>query len=126
MRRHAELSALLPRAVLLRVVGLCPAVRAEERSVARTACRRRPMVRRTWHRRDASPQLRNRCRRRTGMERARVRDCRTRSAATTADGDALMPVITISRMYGSGGSEVAERVARALGWALFDNAMIDA
>jgi hypothetical protein len=37
-----------------------------------------------------------------------------------------MPVITISRMYGSGGSEVAERVARALGWALFDNAMIDA
>ena len=37
-----------------------------------------------------------------------------------------MPVITISRMYGSEGSEVAERVARTLGWALFDNAMIDA
>jgi CMP/dCMP kinase len=37
-----------------------------------------------------------------------------------------MPVITISRMYGSGGSEVAERVALTLGWALFDNAMIDA
>lgn len=37
-----------------------------------------------------------------------------------------MPVITISRMYGSGGSEVAERVAQVLGWALFDNAMIDA
>jgi len=37
-----------------------------------------------------------------------------------------MPVITISRMYGSAGSEVAERVARSLGWALFDNAMIDA
>jgi cytidylate kinase len=37
-----------------------------------------------------------------------------------------MPVITISRMYGSGGSEVAERVARALGWSLFDNAMVDA
>jgi len=37
-----------------------------------------------------------------------------------------MPVITISRMYGSGGSEVAERVATALGWTLFDNAMIDA
>lgn len=37
-----------------------------------------------------------------------------------------MPVITISRMYGSGGSEVAERVAAALGWPLFDNAMIDA
>src|SRR5690348_14061108 len=29
-------------------------------------------------------------------------------------------------MYGSGGSEVAELVAHALGWALFDNAMIDA
>jgi cytidylate kinase len=29
-------------------------------------------------------------------------------------------------MYGSGGSEVAERVALALGWSLFDNAMIDA
>ena len=37
-----------------------------------------------------------------------------------------MPVITISRMYGSGGSEVAERVAGALGWSLFDNAMVDA
>lgn len=37
-----------------------------------------------------------------------------------------MPVITISRMYGSGGSEVAERVASALGWSLFDNALVDA
>lgn len=37
-----------------------------------------------------------------------------------------MPVITISRMYGSGGSEVAERVAGALGWQLFDNELIDA
>src|SRR4051812_30887308 len=37
-----------------------------------------------------------------------------------------MAVITISRMYGSGGSEVAERVAQTLGWSLFDNAMIDA
>jgi cytidylate kinase len=36
-----------------------------------------------------------------------------------------MPVITISRMYGSGGSEVAERVASALGWSLFDNSLID-
>lgn len=37
-----------------------------------------------------------------------------------------MPVVTISRMYGSNGSEVAERVARSLGWSLFDNAMVDA
>ena len=37
-----------------------------------------------------------------------------------------MPFITVSRMYGAGGSEVAARVARALGWALFDNAVIDA
>ena len=37
-----------------------------------------------------------------------------------------MPVITISRMYGSGGSEVAEQVANALGWPLFDDAMVDA
>jgi len=37
-----------------------------------------------------------------------------------------MPVVTVSRMYGSGGSEVAERVAEALGWQLFDNVMIDA
>lgn len=36
-----------------------------------------------------------------------------------------MPVVTISRMYGSGGSEIAERVARALGWELLDNAVID-
>ena len=37
-----------------------------------------------------------------------------------------MPLITVSRMYGSGGSEVAARVAAALGWALLDNAMVDA
>ncbi|HEX4684685.1 MAG TPA: cytidylate kinase-like family protein [Gemmatimonadaceae bacterium] len=37
-----------------------------------------------------------------------------------------MPVITVSRMYGSGGSEVAERIAEKLGWSLFDNAIIDA
>ena len=32
-----------------------------------------------------------------------------------------MPVITISRMFGSGGSEVAARVADTLGWTLLDN-----
>jgi cytidylate kinase len=37
-----------------------------------------------------------------------------------------MPVITVSRMYGSGGSEVAERIAAKLGWPLFDNAMVEA
>jgi cytidylate kinase len=36
-----------------------------------------------------------------------------------------MPIITVSRQYGSGGSEVAERVARALGWTLYDNAVVD-
>jgi cytidylate kinase len=36
-----------------------------------------------------------------------------------------MPIVTVSRQYGSGGSEVAERVARALGWKLYDNAMVD-
>jgi cytidylate kinase len=36
-----------------------------------------------------------------------------------------MPIVTISRQYGSGGSEVAERVARALGWQLYDNAVVD-
>lgn len=37
-----------------------------------------------------------------------------------------MPIITISRLFGSGGSEVAERVSRALGWSLLDNAFVDA
>jgi CMP/dCMP kinase len=37
-----------------------------------------------------------------------------------------MPIVTISRQYGSGGSEVAERVARTLGWKLYDNAVVDA
>jgi cytidylate kinase len=37
-----------------------------------------------------------------------------------------MAVITISRMYGSGGSEVASRLASALGWTLLDNALVDA
>jgi len=37
-----------------------------------------------------------------------------------------MPFITISRMYGSGGSEIAELVARRLGWTLYDNQLVDA
>ena len=37
-----------------------------------------------------------------------------------------MPLITVSRMYGAGGSEIAARVASALGWTLFDNAVVDA
>ena len=36
-----------------------------------------------------------------------------------------MAIVTISRQYGSAGSEVAERVARALGWQLYDNAVVD-
>jgi len=37
-----------------------------------------------------------------------------------------MPIVTISRQYGSGGSEVAAHVAGALGWSLLDNAIVDA
>jgi CMP/dCMP kinase len=37
-----------------------------------------------------------------------------------------MPFVTISRMYGSGGSEIAEKVAHSLGWTLYDNEMVDA
>ena len=37
-----------------------------------------------------------------------------------------MAIVTISRLYGSGGSEVAARVAQSLGWSLLDNAVIDA
>src|SRR5918992_4725437 len=37
-----------------------------------------------------------------------------------------MPVVTISRMFGSGGSDIAARVAQALGWSLLDNAFVDA
>lgn len=36
-----------------------------------------------------------------------------------------MPIVTVSRQYGSGGSEVAERIARALGWKLYDNAVVE-
>ena len=35
-----------------------------------------------------------------------------------------MPIVTISRQFGSGGSEVAERVAASLGWHLYDNAVV--
>ena len=35
-------------------------------------------------------------------------------------------IITVSRMFGSGGSDVAARVARQLGWPLLDNAVVDA
>ena len=37
-----------------------------------------------------------------------------------------MSVVTISRLYGSGGSEIAELVAKELGWSLLDNAVVDA
>lgn len=36
-----------------------------------------------------------------------------------------MPAITISRQYGSGGSDVARLVAEALRWRLVDNAFVD-
>jgi cytidylate kinase len=36
-----------------------------------------------------------------------------------------MSVVTVSRLYGSGGSEIAARVAADLGWALLDNGVID-
>lgn len=36
-----------------------------------------------------------------------------------------MPVITISRMFGSGGSLIAQRVAGTLGWTLLDNAFVE-
>jgi cytidylate kinase len=34
-------------------------------------------------------------------------------------------VITISRQYGAGGSEVARRVAAAIGWSLVDNELVE-
>ncbi|MEO7367076.1 MAG: cytidylate kinase-like family protein [Gemmatimonadaceae bacterium] len=37
-----------------------------------------------------------------------------------------MSIVTVSRLYGSGGSEVAARVASLLGWSLLDNAVVDA
>jgi len=36
-----------------------------------------------------------------------------------------MPAITVTRLFGSGGSEVARRVAESLGWRLVDRAFID-
>ena len=36
-----------------------------------------------------------------------------------------MAIVTVSRMYGSGGSEVAAGIARELGWDLLDNALVD-
>lgn len=37
-----------------------------------------------------------------------------------------MAILTISRLYGSGGSEVAAIVAKKLGWSLLDNEVVDA
>jgi cytidylate kinase len=34
-------------------------------------------------------------------------------------------IITVSRLFGSGGSDVAAIVARQLGWSLLDNAVVD-
>jgi len=38
---------------------------------------------------------------------------------------AAMRAITISREYGSGGGEIAARLARRLGWQLIDHAIIE-
>jgi cytidylate kinase len=37
-----------------------------------------------------------------------------------------MAIITVSRLYGSGGSEVAAVTAKFLGWSLLDNSVVDA
>jgi cytidylate kinase len=37
-----------------------------------------------------------------------------------------LSILTVSRLYGSGGSEVAAIVAKTLGWSLLDNAVVDA
>jgi cytidylate kinase len=37
-----------------------------------------------------------------------------------------LAILTVSRLYGSGGSEVAAIVAKELGWSLLDNAVVDA
>src|SRR5581483_10015454 len=36
------------------------------------------------------------------------------------------PIVTITRQYASGGSDVASRIARALGWEVIDNEFIEA
>jgi CMP/dCMP kinase len=36
-----------------------------------------------------------------------------------------MPTITVSRLFGSGGSDVAARVAALLGWSLLDNEIVN-
>jgi CMP/dCMP kinase len=35
-------------------------------------------------------------------------------------------ILTVSRLYGSGGSEVAALTAKSLGWSLLDNGVVDA
>ena len=37
-----------------------------------------------------------------------------------------MAILTVSRLYGSGGSEIAARSAEILGWSLLDNSVVDA
>jgi len=37
-----------------------------------------------------------------------------------------LAILTVSRLYGSGGSEVAALVAKQLGWSLLDNEVVDA
>lgn len=36
-----------------------------------------------------------------------------------------MPIVTVSRMFGSGGSEVAAELSNRLNWALLDNAFVE-
>lgn len=44
--------------------------------------------------------------------------------STLQPGEAEMKAITISRLYGSGGSEIGARVARRLNWHLIDHEIV--
>jgi cytidylate kinase len=55
----------------------------------------------------------------------RFHEILTRVASEKAEPQRLGPYISVSRQYGSGGAEVATKVARKLGWSTLDRELVD-
>src|SRR5206468_5324593 len=111
-------------ALRVRLLGLRAPRGTTSRRAARTRERSGALEPRPRTRADAAAQRRRKRGRGARLGGVGLRRRRTGETALARTGT-LMPLITVSRQYGSGGSEVAERVATALGWQLYDNAVVD-
>src|SRR5260221_7871535 len=124
MRGVHRLTAARALALRLRLLGVRASGASSSRRVAGIASRGGCLGPRGRAGRDAAAQRGGQRGRGGRVGRPGVRRGGAGPLASPA-GNGLMPIITVSRQFGAGGSRVAEKVADALGWQLYDNAMVD-